>query len=139
MVGRKSIMTQKLSNYKEKSKEGYMLEVDIQYPETLDNVQNNLPFLPDRMNIEKLKLVANLLDKNVYLAHIRNWKQALNHTLGLKKVHRVIKFNWKLWQISYIKMNTELRKKSKKSFQKIPFQVDQQFSFWENYGKLLKT
>ena len=72
MVGRKSIMTQKLSNYKEKSKEGYMLEVDIQYPETLDNVQNNLPFLPDRMNIEKLKLVANLLDKNVYLAHIRN-------------------------------------------------------------------
>ena len=46
------------------------------------------------MNIEKLeKLVTNLHDKTEYVIHIRNLKEALNHGLILKKVHRVIKFN----------------------------------------------
>ena len=35
------------------SKEGHFLEVDIQYPENLCNVQNDLPFLLERMSIEK--------------------------------------------------------------------------------------
>ena len=47
----------------EKSKEGYFLEVDLQYPENLHNVQNNLPFLPERMKIEKVKIVVNLCGK----------------------------------------------------------------------------
>ena len=46
------------------------------------------------MKIEKVeKLVANLHDKTEYVIHIRNLKQALNHGLVLKKVHRMIKFN----------------------------------------------
>ena len=39
------------------------------------------------------KLVANLLDKTEYVIHIRNLKQASNHGLVFKKVHRMIKFN----------------------------------------------
>ena len=36
-------------------------EVDIQYLEKLHELHNDLPFLPDRMKIEKFeKLVANL-------------------------------------------------------------------------------
>ena len=34
-------------------------------------------------------LVANLRDKTEGFIHIRNLKQALNHELVLKKVHRV--------------------------------------------------
>ena len=41
------------------------------------------------------KLVANIHDKTEYDIHIKNLKQALNHRLVLKKVHRVIKFNQK--------------------------------------------
>ena len=56
--------------YNEKRKEGYFLEVDIQYPENLLNVQNNLRFLLERMNTEKVeKLVANLYDKNECYSH----------------------------------------------------------------------
>ena len=45
------------------------------------------------MKIEKIeKLVANLHHKTEYVIHIRNLKQALNHGLVLKKVHRAIKF-----------------------------------------------
>ena len=78
-----------IKSYNEKSK-----EVDIQYLENLHNVQNDLPLFPEKMNIEKVeKLVANLHDKNKNVIHIRNLKQALNHGLVLKNVHRVIKFN----------------------------------------------
>ena len=37
-------------------------------------------------------------------------KQALNHGLKLKKVHRIIEFNQEAWLKPYIDMNTELRK-----------------------------
>ena len=54
---------------------------------------NDLRFLPVRMKIEKVeKPVTNLDDKIEYAIHIRNLKQALNHKLILKNVHRVIKY-----------------------------------------------
>ena len=62
--------------------------------EKFHELHNDLPFLPERMKIEKVeKLVANLHDKTEYVIHIRNLKLALNHGLVLKKAHRVIKFN----------------------------------------------
>ena len=70
------------------------------------------------MKIEKENLVVNLHDKTEYVIQIRNLKQALNHGLVLKKVHRVIKFNQNTWLKPYIDMNTDLRKKSKKGFWK---------------------
>ena len=75
-----------MKNYNEKSDEGYFLEADVQYPKTLNGVHNDLPFLPERMKIEKVeKLVTNLYDKTEYVIHKRNLKQALNHGLVLKK------------------------------------------------------
>ena len=106
-----------IKNYNEESDEGYFLEVDVQYLEKLHELHNDLPFLPERMKIEKVeKLVTNLHDKTEYVIHIRNLKQALNHGLVLKKVHRVIKFNKKAWLKPYIDMNTKLRQKAKKIF-----------------------
>ena len=43
-------------------------------------------------------------------------KQALNHGLVLKKVHRVIQFNQKDLLKPYIDMNTKLRKEAKNNF-----------------------
>ena len=80
-------------NYNEESDEGYFLEVDVQYFEKLHYLHNDMPFLLERMKIEKVdKLVANLHDKTKYVILIRNLKQALNHRLVLEKVHRVIIF-----------------------------------------------
>ena len=55
--------------------------------------------------------------------HIRSLKQALNHGLTLKKVHRVIQFNQEAWLKPYIDMNTELRKQIKNDFEKDFFKL----------------
>ena len=78
------------------------------------------------MEIEKLeKLVANLHDKTEYVIHIRNLKQALNHGLVLKKLHRVIKFNQNAWLKLYVDMNANLKKQAKNVFEKDFFYVDE--------------
>ena len=64
------------------------------------------------------KLICSIESKEKYLAHIRALKQALNHGLKLKKVHRVIQFNQRAWLFSYINMNTKLRKDAKNDFEK---------------------
>ena len=71
------------------------------------------------MKIEKVEiLVPNLHDKTKYVIHIRNLKQALNHGLVLKKIHRFIKFNQNAWLKLYIDMNTDVGKIAKNDFEK---------------------
>ena len=69
------------------------------------------------------KLACNLYDKNNYVVHISALKQALNHGLILKKVHRVIQLNQEAWLKEYIDMNTELRKQAKNKFEKDLFKL----------------
>ena len=71
------------------------------------------------MEVNKCKkLVCNLFNKKKYVAHINALKQALNHGLKLKKIHRIIEFNQEAWLKPYIDMNTELRKQAKNDFEK---------------------
>ena len=65
-----------------------------------------------------IKKIANLYDKEEYVVHIRNLKQALILGLILKKWHRVMNLNREALVNPYIDMNTELRKKAKKDFEK---------------------
>ena len=113
-----------IKNDNEESDEGCFVEVDIQFLEKLHESHNNLPFLPERMKLEKVeKLVANLHDKTEHVMQIRSLKQALNHELALKKVHKVIKFNRNDWLKAYIDLNTDLRKKAKNDFEKDFFKL----------------
>ena len=104
--------------YDENSDKGYILELDIKYKKKLHDLHSDLPFLPKRMKIDKCKkLVCNLRNKKKYVVHIKSLKQALNHGLKLKKVHRIIEFNQEAWLKPYIDMNTELRKLAKNDFE----------------------
>ena len=78
-----------IKNYEENSDKGYLLEVDVEYPKKLHKLHSDLPFLSERMNINKCsKLRCTLYDKENYVVHIRALKQALNKGLILKKVHK---------------------------------------------------
>ena len=71
-----------MKDYNEESNEGFFLEVDIQYPEKLHELCNDLLFLPERTKTGKIEnFVTNFHDKTEYFIHIRNLKQALNHGL----------------------------------------------------------
>ena len=113
-----------IKNYNENNENGYILEVDVKYPKRLHKLHGDLPFLSKRMEVNKCKkLVCNLFSKKKYVAHINALKQALNHGLKLKKIHRVIEFNQKEWLKPYIDMNTELRKVAKNDFEKDFFKL----------------
>ena len=113
-----------IKNYDENNDKGYIFEADVKYPKRLHELHSDLPFLSERMEVNKCKkLVCNLFNKKKYVAHINTLKQALNHGLKLKKIHRVIKFNQEAWLKPYIDMNTELRKLAKNDFEKDLFKL----------------
>ena len=75
-----------IKNYNENDDKGCIFEVDFRYPKRLHGLHSNLPFLPERMEINKCKkLFCNLINKKKYVIHVNSLKQALKHGLKLKK------------------------------------------------------
>ena len=57
-----------IKNYDEDTHEGYILEVNFEYPKNLHDLRSDLLFLPERMKIDKCnKFVCNLYDKKTML------------------------------------------------------------------------
>ena len=111
-----------IKSYDEEGDVGYLLVVDIEYPKTLHMLHSYLPFLPDRLKVNKVKkLFCNVTDKENYSIHIVALKQALNHGLKLIRVHSVISFRQEVWLKPYIDLNTELNAKNEfeKDFYKL--------------------
>ena len=107
--------------------EGYILEVDFEYPADL---HNDYPLAPERMKVSRdmlspycqqladdlslssnapPKLVPNLQSKSHYVLHNRNLKLYIALGMKLKKVHRVLTFKQSKWLNTYIEFNTEKR------------------------------
>ena len=98
-----------IKNYDEESDIGYLFVVHVEYPRNLHMLHRDLPFLPERMKINKCdKLVCSLNDKENYHVHILALKQALNQGLIFKKVHSVIEFRKEYWLKPYIDLNTDV-------------------------------
>ena len=57
-----------IKNYDKDSDKGYIFEVDVKYPKNLQDLHSDLPFLRERMKIDKWKkLACNLYDKKTML------------------------------------------------------------------------
>lgn len=103
------------------SEVGYFLEVDVDYPESLHDEHNDLPFLPVTECPPKSKfkkLLTTLKAKQRYICHYVNLKQAIENGLILTKIHRILQFNQSCWLKSYINLNTDKRQQAKNSFEK---------------------
>ena len=98
------------------------MEVDVDYPRELHDSHNDLTFLCQKIKVDGIeKLIPNSkkpLHKEKYVIHIKLLKQALNHGLELKKIHRVIQFKQSGWMKEYIDFNTKLRTAAKNDFEK---------------------
>ena len=125
-----------IKDYDKNSDKGYISEVDVEYPKNLHKLHSDLPFLPERMKINKsTKLVCHIQNKENYVVQIRALKQALDHGLKLTKVHRVIEFRQEAWLKPYIDMNTELWKHVKNDFEKDFFKLMNNSA----YGKTMEN
>ena len=129
-----------IKNYNENDNKGYILEVDIRYPKRIHKLHSDLPFLSERMKIDKCnKLVCNLFNKKKYVTHINSFKRALNHRLKLQKIHRIIKFNQEAWLKPYIyMMNTKLKKSGKNDFEKDLFNLMNNLVFGKTMENIRK-
>ena len=112
-----------ISELATRTDKGYILEVDVRYPKELHNPHNDLPFMCERIEINRLeKLVPNLRYKKNYVIHIRALAQALTHGLILIRIHQAIEFDQSAWK-PYIDFNTQLRTKAKNDFEKDFFKL----------------
>ena len=67
-----------IKNYEENGDAGYFLEVDIEYPKKLFDLDKDLPFLPEQKKIGKVeKLVCSMEDKKEYIIHISTYKTSI--------------------------------------------------------------
>ena len=98
---------------------GYLLEVDVQYSKELHDHHNDIPFMCEKLKVNGVEiLISNLYDKEKYVIHVKALKQALDHGLVLRKVHRVIQFKQSAWMKEYIDFNTRLRTAASNDFEK---------------------
>ena len=117
-------------------KKGYVMEVDLEYPEELHDLHNDLPLAPESLEVNKVpKLIPNLRDKKKYVVHYRNLKQYLQLGSILKKIHRILEFEQSPWMKPYIDLNTEKRKKAQDEFSKDFYKLMNNSVFGKNNGK----
>ena len=143
-------MTQKqidktnLALYKEDSKKGLILEVDLKYPNKLHNLHNDYSLAPEKVKVTENmlsdyckriadkysistglvhKLIPTLSKKEKYVLHYRNLQLYIKLGLKVSKVHRVLEFDQSPWLKQYIDYNTEKRKNAKNDFEKDFFKL----------------
>ena len=97
----------------EKSLIGYLLEVDLKYPDKLHELHNDYPLAPEKLAVfsdmlsnyckkiaakyeikvgDVKKLIPNLGNKTKYIVHYKNLQLHLSLGIKLTKIHRVFKF-----------------------------------------------
>ena len=127
-----------VSSISEKSPIGYILEVDLEYPDKLHVLHNSYPLAPEKLAIpydmlsdyctkiadeyeikvdDVEKLIPNLDNKTNYVLHYRNLQLYLSLGMKLTKIHRVLKFKLSDWMKKYIDFNTEKRTNAANSFE----------------------
>ena len=124
---------------------GYIVKVDLDYPERLHEEHNDFPLAPERMAVKKewvsekqmnikakynmprgdvnVKLIPNLFNKREYVTDYRCLKFYLAHGLTLQKTHSVIRYRQGKWMESYIQVNSEMRRAAKTDNQKNLFKL----------------
>ena len=148
-----------LGKYGADSKMGLILEVDLEYPQELHDLNNDYPLASEKVKVSRsilsgyckkiaeinnisIGLVSKLIptprDKKEYVLYYCNLQLYLDLGLKIKKVHRVLKFDRSPWLKQYIDFNTEKRKHAKNSFEKDFFKLMNNSVFGKTMENLLK-
>ena len=133
-----------LENIGDDSDDGYILEVDLSYPNKIHDDHNDFPLAPESMEIKydmlskyqiqllelleikhsnSKKLIPNLLCKNNYIVHYRNLKLYISLGMEITKIHKILTFRQSPWMQKYIQFNTEKRRICENEFERDFFKL----------------
>ena len=130
-----------INTLRDDSVEGYIFEVDLQYPQKLHDRHNSYPLAPERLTIDEsmlsplqknfpkqklkstTKLAPNLRNKHDYVTHYRNLKFYLKQGMVITRIHRVLAFKQSTWLKRYIDFNTQCRSLATSDFAKDFFKL----------------
>ena len=123
----------------EKNDVGYILEVDLKYPDELHELRNDYPLAPEKLTVtndmlpkyckkiadkyeikvgDVKKLIPNLGNENKYVLHYKNLQLYLSLGIKLTKFYRVLQFEQSDWMKKYIDFNTKKRMRATNDFEK---------------------
>jgi len=116
---------------------GYILEVDMQYPNELHDRHSDLllapeylKVTPDMMSDGKTDLsfrggvlVPNLYDKRKYVLYIKNLHLYTQLGMKVQKLHRVLAFDQKAYLAPFILFNVEKRQHVRSDFEKYIYKL----------------
>ena len=75
-----------IKNYNENDNKGYIIEADFKYPKRLHELHSDLPFLSERMEVNKCKkLVCNLFNKKKICSTHKCVKTSIKSWIKVKK------------------------------------------------------
>ena len=135
------VKLEKILNTPDDNDIGYLIEVDLKYPDNIKKKTKNLPFAPvnkkinpdnfsDYMKeikpdtyIQTSKLICDWSYKKNYLVHYRMLKFYIRHGMEVVKIHNIISFKQGRWLEKYISFNTQKRNKAKNDFEKDFFKL----------------
>ena len=133
-----------MNSVSENSPIGYILNVDLEYPDELHVLHNNYPLAPEKLAIpydmlsgyckkiadeygirvgDVMKLIPNLSSKTNYVVHERKLQLYLSLGKKLTKTRRVLKFKQSSWMKQYIGFNTGKRTNTANNFEKNLFKL----------------
>ena len=136
---------------------GFMVEVDLVYPDELHDKHADYPLVPDKEPIDPLELsdfqtsLKNALKltasktnklrqtfhpKRNYVVHYRNLKFYVNNGIKITKVHQVVKFRQSKWLSSYIALNTQKRQEAYTKFDQDFYKLISNSTFGKFYQSL---
>ena len=113
----------KIAEISDDAEEGYILEVDLDYPQDLHDMHNEYPLAPEKVTVTEdilspyaqdllkdlglagtsmEKLVPNLRPKEKYVVHYRNPTLYRSLCIKLTKIIRVMAFEQRSWLKPYI-------------------------------------
>ena len=132
----KSVHNFDVNSVSENSSIGYILEIDLKYPDKLHKVHNGYPLarrkptishdmlsnyykkIADKYGIKVCdvkKLIPNLGVKTNYVFYCKNFQLYLSLGMKLTKIYKVLKFKESDWMKIYINFNTKKSENALKS------------------------
>ena len=129
----------KILNTDDDSEIGYIVEVDLEYPDNLHTTHADFPLAPEKVAVQKTwlsdyqrelliqcdvvrstkstKLLQTFFNKKRYTLHYQTLKLYVKLGMVVQKMYQVLSFRQGKWLAPYVQLNTNKRKQAANKFE----------------------